>query len=82
VLDSGLANDHTYWRAIEPGVGTTRVCSWDRPGWGRSGRHPGSTTRSSSSPCCARSSQRRARIVRCVRAGRCSPGSRVGTCQR
>jgi hypothetical protein len=41
VLDAGLGNDHTYWRGIESSVGTTRVCSWDRPGWGASERPRG-----------------------------------------
>lgn len=40
-LDPGLDADHSEWSAVQPRVaGTTRVCSWDRAGLGKSDRRP------------------------------------------
>jgi pimeloyl-ACP methyl ester carboxylesterase len=37
VLDSGAGNTHRQWRTIQRAVAAkTEVCSWDRPGTGRS----------------------------------------------
>jgi pimeloyl-ACP methyl ester carboxylesterase len=37
VLESGLGDDSTIWGAVQPSLAkTTRVCSYDRPGLGRS----------------------------------------------
>lgn len=42
VLDAGLGNDWTVWGAVQPTLSkTTRVCSYDRAGFGRSALRPG-----------------------------------------
>jgi pimeloyl-ACP methyl ester carboxylesterase len=41
VLDAGLDNDHTDWAGVEPAVArTTRTCSYDRSGVGKSDVRP------------------------------------------
>ena len=42
VLDAGLGNDWTVWGAVQPQLSkTTRVCSYDRAGFGGSSARPG-----------------------------------------
>lgn len=42
VLDAGLGNDWTVWGAVQPTLSkTTRVCAYDRAGFGASARRPG-----------------------------------------
>lgn len=42
VLDAGLGNDWTVWGAVQPSLSkTTRVCSYDRAGFGGSSARPG-----------------------------------------
>ena len=42
VLDAGLGNDWTVWGAVQPALSkTTRVCSYDRAGFGGSATRPG-----------------------------------------
>src|SRR5215470_3293946 len=41
ILDSGLGADHAEWAAVQPAVArSTRVCSWDRAGLGKSDHRP------------------------------------------
>ncbi|HEX5424888.1 MAG TPA: alpha/beta hydrolase, partial [Candidatus Acidoferrales bacterium] len=42
ILDAGLGNDWTVWGAVQPTLSkTTRVCSYDRAGFGGSAARPG-----------------------------------------